>query len=73
VIIGGQMKPQIAEAFDLTHWANWFGSLEPSFVFLLCLPFVVAAAGLLADFARRRANLKSAVAATSVDQSSQKN
>ena len=42
----------IAEAFDLSQWSNWFNSLEPSFVFLLCLPFAVAAAGLLADMFR---------------------
>jgi hypothetical protein len=44
----------IAEAFDLGRWASWFNSLEPSFVFLLSLPFIVAAAGLLADVVRKR-------------------
>ena len=46
----------IAEALDLHHWMAWFSSLEPSFMFLLCLPFVVAAAGLFADWFRHRAN-----------------
>jgi hypothetical protein len=34
--------------FDLSGWSTWLASLEPSFVFLLSLPVLVAAAGLLA-------------------------
>ena len=59
-----ESRHAIAEAFDLSYWANWFNSLEPSFVFLLCLPFAVAGAGLLADLIRKRA---SGTAPASVD------
>ena len=52
-----ESRQAIAEAFDLSQWANWFNSLEPSFVFLLCLPFTVAAAGLLADLVRKSASV----------------
>jgi hypothetical protein len=69
-MVGSQMGSHpIAEAFDLSQWANWFNSLEPSFVFLLCLPFAVAAAGVLADLVRKRASLTSETAPHSIDQS----
>ena len=42
----------IAELFDLGLWARWFGSLDRGFLFLLILPFVVAAVGLWAEFMR---------------------
>jgi len=37
-----------AELFDLEAWAAWFDGLDRSFLFLLILPFVVAAVGLWA-------------------------
>lgn len=46
-------KGQVAEAFDWGLWVQWFSELERSFLFLLILPFVVAAVGLLAEFSRR--------------------
>jgi hypothetical protein len=42
----------ITELFDLGLWARWFGSLDRGFLFLLILPFVVAAVGLWAEFMR---------------------
>ena len=39
----------ISEAFDLALWADWFAGLDRAFVFLLVLPFVVAAVGLWAE------------------------
>jgi len=47
------IRGQIDEAFDWDVWARWFASLDGSFLFLLILPFVVAAVGLWAEFARR--------------------
>jgi hypothetical protein len=44
---------QVSEMFDWDLWAQWFESLDRSFLFLLILPFVVAAVGLWAEFARR--------------------
>ncbi len=35
-------------------WAAWWASVSPEFAFLLALPFVVAALGLVADRLRRR-------------------
>jgi hypothetical protein len=43
----------IAEVFDAQRWAHWFSGLDRSFLFLLILPFVVAAVGLWAESARR--------------------
>lgn len=65
-MISSQMgsRQAIAEAFDLSRWASWINSLKPLFVFLLCLPFAVAVAGLLADLVRKHA---SASAPPSVD------
>ena len=62
-----ESRQAIAEAFDPSRWSNWFNSLEPSFVFLLCLPFAVAAAGLLADVFRKRLSVTSATESTVVD------
>jgi hypothetical protein len=39
-----------AEMFDFARWAEWFGSLDREFMFLLALPFVVAAIGLWAEY-----------------------
>jgi len=47
-------KGNIGELFDLALWSNWFTSLDRSFLFLLILPFVVAAVGLWAHFRERR-------------------
>jgi hypothetical protein len=41
------------EIFDWELWMDWFAALDRSFLFLLILPFVVAAVGLWAEFARR--------------------
>lgn len=43
----------VEEIFDWDLWAQWFGDLDRSFLFLLILPFVVAAVGFWAEFARR--------------------
>lgn len=46
-------KGQVGEIVDWDLWAQWFASLDRSFLFLLILPFVVAAVGLWAEFSRR--------------------
>jgi hypothetical protein len=47
---------QFLELFDLQAWAAWFAQLDRSFVFLLLLPFVIAAIGLWAWFSERDGN-----------------
>ncbi len=47
------IQGQVDEIFDWDLWAQWFAGLDRSFLFLLILPFVVAAVGLWAEFARR--------------------
>lgn len=47
------LRGPIAEVFDLEKWAAWFAELDRSFLFLLILPFVVAAVGLWAELSRR--------------------
>jgi len=47
------IQGQVSEIFDWDLWAQWFAGLDRSFLFLLILPFVVAAVGLWAEFARR--------------------
>ena len=47
------IRGPVEEIFDWDFWAQWFGGLDRSFLFLLILPFVVAAVGLWAEFARR--------------------
>jgi len=42
------IRGPVGEFFDLDAWALWFLQLDRSFVFLLILPFVVAAVGLWA-------------------------
>jgi hypothetical protein len=44
----------IGEVFDLERWAAWFGELDRTFIFLLVLPFVVAAVGLWAEYRDKR-------------------
>jgi len=46
-------KGAVSEIVDWDLWAQWFASLDRSFLFLLILPFVVAAVGLWAEFSRR--------------------
>lgn len=48
------IKVQAAEAFDRELWVRWFSELDRPFLFLLILPLVVAAVGLLAEFSERR-------------------
>jgi hypothetical protein len=38
------------EIVDPARWAAWFAELDRGFLFLLILPFVVAAVGLWAEF-----------------------
>jgi len=46
----------VGELFDWELWAQWFSQLDRGFLFLLILPFVVAAIGLLAHYSERREN-----------------
>jgi len=48
------LRGPIGEILDLELWAQWFSTLDRSFLFLLILPFVVAAVGLWAEYVRRR-------------------
>jgi hypothetical protein len=48
------LQMQFLEIFDLAMWANWFATLDRSFLFLLILPFVVAAVGLWAELRNRQ-------------------
>ncbi|MBI5721494.1 MAG: putative Na+/H+ antiporter [Burkholderiales bacterium] len=50
------IRGPVDEIFDWDAWAAWFAALDGSFLFLLILPFVVAAVGLWAEFARRDDN-----------------
>jgi hypothetical protein len=47
------IRGPVGELFDLELWMQWFAQLDRSFLFLLILPFVVAAVGLWADFRDR--------------------
>jgi len=40
---------RLATIFDPVAWSTWFASLDRGFLFLLLLPFVVAAVGLWAS------------------------
>ncbi len=44
------IRGPVGEFFDLGLWAQWLGQLDRSFLFLLILPFVVAAVGLWAAY-----------------------
>jgi hypothetical protein len=46
------IRGPVAEIVDWELWAQWFAQLDRSFLFLLILPFVVAAVGLWAEFLR---------------------
>ena len=47
------IRGPVGEIFDLELWMQWFAQLDRSFLFLLILPFVVAAVGLWADSRER--------------------
>ena len=47
------IRGPVSEFFDLGAWAQWLAQLDRSFLFLLILPFVVAAVGLWADYRDR--------------------
>lgn len=47
------IRGPVGEFFDVEVWALWFQHLDRSFLFLLILPFVVAAVGLWAAFRDR--------------------
>ena len=49
---GRSWTDKLAEGFDQT--LQWGLSLDPSFAFLLALPFLVGFAGLLAEYLRQR-------------------
>lgn len=38
----------------LASWSTWWDTVTPEFAFLLAMPFMVAAVGLIGDAARRR-------------------
>ena len=42
------LNPSFAEVFDFAMWARWLSELDRGFIFLLLLPFVVAAVGIWA-------------------------
>jgi len=48
------VRGPVGEIFDVDLWAQWFSQLDRSFLFLLILPFVVAAVGVWAEYFRRR-------------------
>ena len=45
-------RGSLVEVFDLQLWQRWFSELDRPFLFLLILPFVVAAVGLWAELTR---------------------
>lgn len=47
-------RGSITEIFDLQLWQRWFSDLDRPFLFLLILPFVVAAVGLWAELVRNK-------------------
>ena len=48
------IRGPVGEIFDGELWVQWFSQLDRSFLFLLILPFVVAAVGLWAHVVERR-------------------
>ena len=48
------IRGQVGELVDPQLWMQWFSQLDRSFLFLLILPFVVAAVGLWAEYRDRR-------------------
>ncbi|MGZ9057679.1 MAG: putative Na+/H+ antiporter [Burkholderiaceae bacterium] len=51
-------RGSIAEVFDLQLWQRWFSEVDRPFLFLLILPFVVAAVGLWAEVIRDQGKVK---------------
>ncbi len=49
----GGSSPSSSRASTSRNWGEWFAALDRSFLFLLILPFVVAAVGLWAELRRR--------------------
>ena len=47
------LRGQVDEIFNVALWLRWFSQLDRSFLFLLTLPFVVAAVGLWAELNER--------------------
>jgi Na+/H+ antiporter NhaD/arsenite permease-like protein len=47
------IRGPVGEMWDFGLWADWFAQLDRSFLFLLILPFVVAAVGLWAEYRDR--------------------
>lgn len=52
------IRGSVTEIFDLRLWHRWFSELDRPFLFLLILPFVVAAVGLWAELIRDKGNVK---------------
>ena len=48
------IRGEVAEIFDWALWGQWLSQLDRAFLFLLILPFVVAAVGLWAEHRERR-------------------
>jgi hypothetical protein len=46
------IRGEVTQMFDVAAWADWFAGLDRPFLFLLILPFVVAAVGLWAARSR---------------------
>ena len=51
-------RGSLVEVFDLQLWQRWFSELDRPFLFLLILPFVVAAVGLWAELIRDKRDVK---------------
>jgi hypothetical protein len=47
------IRGELSELVDLSAWTQWFANLDQPFVFLLILPFVVAAVALWAEHRQR--------------------
>jgi len=62
----------LMEVFDAARWSEWFAGVDRSFLFLLILPFVIAAVALWADFMQRHSKKDKRAAAneqTEIDES----
>jgi hypothetical protein len=49
------IQGKVSEVFDWSLWGQWFAEMDRAFLFLLILPFVVAAVGLWAAYFREDA------------------
>ena len=54
----GDSAARLQEVFDVQLWQRWFSELDRPFLFLLILPFVVAAVGLWAELIRDKRDAK---------------